>query len=437
MFKSINVQYVYIPSETLSRDDFSFRDTFKALGLQSPEQQLAFHCRGIFDYKQWNTRLPLRCPKRLLKHTQMQSKLFPINGKDLHVEVVQESDVGSKTTGPPTSGVTRQQSIGSSDAKRSASHAVIDDEPAHLNHKEFVPGCGSCEMEKAHQSHKVYDDKCDLCYRTEHHQELVRDCFKRLIIGASKACKELKAVYFWDTNWSPDRNNFLAKCLNDGDKVPRLGLCETKDLNTDLVNELISIANHQLKPFDDKYDPNNEENKKCLLEINSTFWQEASALDKAAQREQPKIIKKDDQGGYVETIPDPGVTHLIISEDRALLEKKFDEQIRSAMLLINGGPYLCRQFCNFFHQQRPIFIFKYSGGAADAAAYALEITEGFHIFKTSHLNATKKLVRNDDNRPGFNRDEWFEYLKWLDKPHLRATGELDLYNRIAQVGKST
>ena len=232
-----------------------------------------------------------------------------------------------------------------------------------------------------------------------------------------------------------------------------------------------------MQKYDDKYDGTSEESKKCHLRFNSTWWQEAPAKDdndekvalaeienskptspqddahkaewdtyysKKDQHRKQSRIKKGPEG-YVETIPDPGVTHLIITEDRALIEKKFDEQIRSAMLLINGGPYLCQQFMNFFHQQRPVFIFKYSGGAADAAAYTLEVTKGFHIFKTSSFNTATKLVRNDDNRPGFNRDEWCVYLHWLEKfkdhktflkhqNHLHP-GELELYNRIVKVSK--
>ena len=426
--------YVYIPNDTLSRDDFSFHDAFKALGFQSPEQQLAFHCRGIFDYQQWNTRLPSRCPKKLVKNTQTQSKLFAINGVDLRDEAY----------------------LHHRESGMDEPHGPTEMEKAHQDHKSLKPGCDLCEKEKAHQDHKEFVKECDLCdlrHRTNHHQELVRDCFKRLIKGASKACKVLNAVYLSDTNWIPDRNTFMAQCLNEAAKVPRLGLCESKDLNPDLVNELID----HMKLFDEKYDRNSEENKKCHLYFNSTWWHEAQAKDeseeKAAQEEiesskpqdgstneadwkiyrdkKDQHIKKSrfkrPEGFCIETIPDPGCTyvfihnclsflllffspsstqtliillylfsfisglihsnphyfttslffyirHLIISEDRALLEKKFDEQIRSAMLLINGGPYLCQQFCNFFHQQRPVFIFKYSGGAADAAAYTLEVT---------------------------------------------------------------
>ena len=157
---SINVAYIYIPNDTLSRDDFTFHDAFKALGFQSPEQQMAFHCRGIFDYQQWNTRLPLRCPKKLAKNTQTQSKLFTINGVDLHDESFLRS--GTVEHGP---------------TEEEKAHQEID--LAHKGHKDFVSGC----------------DLCDIRHRTNHHQELVKDCFKRLIKGASKACKVLNAVY--------------------------------------------------------------------------------------------------------------------------------------------------------------------------------------------------------------------------------------------------
>ena len=54
--------------------------------------------------------------------------------------------------------------------------------------------------------------------------------------------------------------------------------------------------------------------------------------------------------GYLRTLPEPGITHMIITDDRQMLEDKMYEFIPAGTMCLNGGPYGTKQFCDEIHK---------------------------------------------------------------------------------------
>ena len=54
--------------------------------------------------------------------------------------------------------------------------------------------------------------------------------------------------------------------------------------------------------------------------------------------------------GYQRTLPEPGITHMIITDDRQMLEDKMYEFIPAGTMCLNGGPYGTKQFCEEVHK---------------------------------------------------------------------------------------
>ena len=67
-----------------------------------------------------------------------------------------------------------------------------------------------------------------------------------------------------------------------------------------------------------------------------------------------KLIKSLFKGekGYQRTLPEPGITHMIITDDRQMLEDKMYEFIPAGTMCLNGGPYGTKQFCDEIHKGR-------------------------------------------------------------------------------------
>ena len=70
-------------------------------------------------------------------------------------------------------------------------------------------------------------------------------------------------------------------------------------------------------------------------------------------------------------LPHFKLTHLIFSDDKSLLRKRLFK-IPKGLVLVNGGNRATKFFLETLQQGSPIFLFQYTGGAADLAIELLE-----------------------------------------------------------------
>lgn len=96
--------------------------------------------------------------------------------------------------------------------------------------------------------------------------------------------------------------------------------------------------------FHEKDHDRDEEEKlqrKCMA-ISTDEWYDGSMHDEM------------DTG----SIPHNNLTHLILSDDIKLLNEKIDERLPIGMIIIHGGPYTTKLFCEAVQKGDPVFIFK-------------------------------------------------------------------------------
>jgi len=77
-------------------------------------------------------------------------------------------------------------------------------------------------------------------------------------------------------------------------------------------------------------------------------------------------------GNVTEGLPHPSGSHLIISEDLKLLQKKLEDRIPTGYIIINGRKPVTDRFCSAIHDGKPVFIFKHTGDSADLICEALK-----------------------------------------------------------------
>lgn len=127
-------------------------------------------------------------------------------------------------------------------------------------------------------------------------------------------------------------------------------------------------------------------------------------------------------GAYMGTFPHPKITHLIFSDDFALLEQKI-ETIPTGLIVIQGGPNTTKQFCDAIQEKKPVFIFKYTGHTADLAIEMLENQKKYIKNKIINPSLRPSQPFLSDYRQGYRHNRW---LSPWDPSVLKSTKSLNI-----------
>jgi hypothetical protein len=192
-----------------------------------------------------------------------------------------------------------------------------------------------------------------------HYQGVVRENCKRLLKGTAQACTQAGAVFRIEEVFDDEEPIDYVGCwLSEGSQVPMLGVAELGDFCHDVRMDILTKMT--------TFNPAAEEAMELEL-ISKAF-----KIDVQPWLEKKLKPTRDDKTEKVtNSIPHQKITHLIVSDDSALLEEKLEEAIPTGLIVVHGDEVASQDFGDAIQKGQPIFLYKYTGGAADLACETL------------------------------------------------------------------
>ena len=212
-----------------------------------------------------------------------------------------------------------------------------------------------------------------------HYQGVVRENCRRLLRASTAACSQAGAVFRTKATWDMNRD-VVAEWASDSGEVDLLLVAGAKSFYKDFQIEMMKPGKSKL--FSPQLPEAFEETEELIanrIRIKSHPWVHG--------HKKPVV---DANGDYTEGIPHPCGTHLLISEDLKLLEKKLEARVPTGYIIINGKTSTTQSFCNAIHGGKPIFIFRHTGDSADLICEALKEAREFAKQRSTNPKARAK-----------------------------------------------
>ena len=145
----------------------------------------------------------------------------------------------------------------------------------------------------------------------EHYYGVVSENCKRLLKGTATACEQAGAVFRIDPSFNDSEPlNYVSLWLAEQSSVPRLGLAPIEEYHPDLMNDLLANAVNYTAKARDEEDEDAELRKVVKIDIQP--WVNGTKKHKHYEN----------GGALYHTCVAQHVSHLVISDDIALLEDK-------------------------------------------------------------------------------------------------------------------
>ena len=341
--------YIFIPGKMMLQSSFNFTSIFKDLKLTVPS--LIFRLSRALKTSTWNVKLP---PSRKYL-VDAYKKLLEIKSKQ------------GGNTNP---------------VKRNPQHTdllIESTAPPPTSEDEYTKNLrGSID-----HYHKVLDENC-----------------RRLLRSTNAACIQAQTLYQLTEIWSDDCDEDVvaewAQLSNPKGPMPIfLGIADKTDFHESVWAQLRKgcVENYQQAEKDGK------EPEEVIIDPTPFF-------DKRIPVTYNPIT-----GHPTKSIPHPALTHLIISDNRTLLEQKIAEVVLWGVILINGGIREAELGAQAVQLGLPMVAFKYTGGAADIIIdMAEKVDKWVHQKRAKMLTVAELPPRPfpDDIQVGFLPPGWMK-----------------------------
>lgn len=340
------VPYIIVPSKVMQRKDFSFDDIFKILDLDVPS--IIFNLNRLNDSSTWNVRLPTS--RKDLEVSNEEYETMKENEKK-----VEENLISGKVN--LLSGISN-----------------------HSNTNDL-----------SRQKKRL------------HYDGVLRANCKRLLRCTMAACQQATAYFRVESTWSVDyETDVFAQWLGadggyEATGAVLLGLADVDDFSLDIMEELYK---HAMDEAEIKKKKKNDVNDKSEIipkyTISQSILNEIANEFQNTSRDQILSNFVDARGRIIKSFPNPSVTHMIISDNLQLLEKKLFEFSPSGLIVVNGDHNTTQAIVNNIQLGNPVVAFKYSGGAADFACEMYEYMP-LYLQRKKLILDTQKLIASGSN----------------------------------------
>ena len=228
----------------------------------------------------------------------------------------------------------------------------------------------------------------------QHFKGVIRENCRRLLKGTATACEQAGAIFRTNAAFNDSElRNVIGEWVTEN-PVPLLGLADRELYHPNITNALIESA----RQFNGIGKDEDDEETKKVVKIDIEPWLSGNI----------KHLRDPTTNSPVQTAPMPSLTHLILSDDIALLEDKLDKAIPTGMIIIHGGPLTTKNFCDAVQNGQPIFIFKYTGSTADLACEMLKKVDTFLVKRRANPSARPEMPFKPNMPDNYRDPRWLE-----------------------------
>jgi len=318
------LKIIYIPAKMMLEDGFNFDKIFDKSDFLKKPPAVIFNLNTAPDPAEWNVRLPV--------HRGYLQKYFH---KDMDTK---EKEKREKSYAP---------------------HFRHDDSQDEDNIKKYGNDNG----------------------KVKHYQGVIRENCKRILQGTVTACLQAGAHFRTAGTWNGEcPEDFFAQTVaSTGTSSVIFGAAVIKDFHSVIFSQIIEgMEKVEMDMLD--ADDNTDRNKH-ITELDPTPFYEN-------QKDYITVVDHADNGIAKNSFPHPNITHLIISDNREILENKLLEAYPNGMIVVNGDDYTTILVCKAVQLGWPIVAFKYTGGSADLFAEMHEQLDQYLSAKMNKQNKT-------------------------------------------------
>lgn len=246
----------------------------------------------------------------------------------------------------------------------------------------------------------------------QHYRSVIQENCKRLLKGTAAACEQAGAIIELVPTIDPnDATDTVGEWIGST-PMNLLGVEDIALLPDSFVKMLLDkeVARHYTPKFRNATDVGDEDPNRVLKIDAKKHYSIGSYMDMA------EVAGRG--------IPHPKLTHLILTDNKFLLAKMM-KSIPRGLILINGGPFSANIFCSSVQDCSPIFIFKYTGGAADLAIKMLEKVDRWQEKKRLNVSARPEQPFRID----IPDDQVYRHPQWIfpfDDVHKRVCRTLNI-----------
>lgn len=230
-----------------------------------------------------------------------------------------------------------------------------------------------------------------------HYQGVIRENCRRILQGTVTACLQAGAHFRTAGTWNGDcPEDFFAQTVaSTGSNPVIFGASVVKDFHpiifSQIINNMEKVDLTNILEGDD----NNDKNKEIIVLDPNPFYDR--------NKDYITITDPADHGIAKNSFPHPNITHLIMSDNREILENKLLEIYPNGMIVVNGDDNTTSMVCKAIQLGWPIVAFKYTGGTADLFAEMHEKLDQYLAAKTSKQNKADMSALLPDFKTALDR----------------------------------
>ena len=247
----------------------------------------------------------------------------------------------------------------------------------------------------------------------KHYHGVLRENCKRLLLGTGLACKKAGAGFRITESWNPEaREDAVAGWITDDNRanVLALGCADYKDYHPDIWKQL-----EEGMSFAEEGDAEAVQllnGAKDVIIDPEPFYN-----DEIEVTRDPKT--KRIKGSF----PHPGMTHLLLSDNLELLEKKLAEYVPWGLIMVNGSVAAADYYVQAIQQGLPTILFQYTGYTTDMAVKTYKKAKKLIAAKKHNPHALATRAFPDSMAPGHHLPKW---LKPFDANHISDCQKLNI-----------
>jgi hypothetical protein len=123
------------------------------------------------------------------------------------------------------------------------------------------------------------------------------------------------------------------------------------------------------------------------------------------------------------SFPHPCMTHLIMSDNLELLEKKLAEYVPWGLIMVNGSVAAADYYVEAIQNGLPTILFQHTGYTTDMAVQAYSKAKKLMAAKKHNPHALAERAFSDSMKPGHHVPKW---LKPFDENHISDCRKMNI-----------
>ena len=259
------------------------------------------------------------------------------------------------------------------------------------------------------------DEEEEVPQQVKHYQGVLRENCKRLLRDTGLACQKAGAGFRVVASWNPQvPEDAMGGWITNDNKsdVVTLGCADYKHFHPSIWEQL-----EKGMTFAEEVE---------LASMVGTVISDKDVIidpEPFYNNEMGEITRDSKTNRIKGSFPHPNMSHLLISDNLELLEKKLTEAVPWGLIMVNGSEVAADYYVEAIHKGLPVILFQHTGYTTDIAVSAYKKAEKLMMAKKHNPFALAERAFPDTMAVGHHLPRW---LKPFDRNHLSDCRKLNI-----------